>query len=85
MDSHPAFSSVGQEDGWPLAKGPALEKLAVSLSSTWQPKVLANTTLPLQSVISKTKPNPRYKRGLRKCFPSSRSVLGAVGLGSAGT
>lgn len=30
---HPAFTSVGQEkDAWPLAQGPALEKLAVSLS-----------------------------------------------------
>lgn len=33
MACHPAFTSVGQEeDAWPLAQGPALEKLAVSLS-----------------------------------------------------
>lgn len=82
MDCHPAFTSVEQEeDGWPLAQGPG----CLPISNTWQHKVLANTKAAPCKVISKTKPNPRYKCVIRKCFPSWGSVLDVVGLEAVGT
>lgn len=59
MDCHPAFTSVGQEeDDWPLAQGPALEKLAVSLSLVLgNIRCLQTLRLPLQSNLQdKTRP-----------------------------
>lgn len=64
-----------------LASGPGScprEADCLPISSTWQHKVLANTKSAPCKVISKTKPNPRYKCVKRKCFPSWGSVLGAV-------